>query len=133
MNLMLSIKADKARNLKLTPISAMKLEKEQKKSVTKYIQTISQRVSDNDVTTEEIVQLLWLELRWEDKELTKEDCYDILEKMMEEYGGIYNVAGMLIQVLFYYIGWDDEKVNDTAKKELKKQTKKTQKTAITTD
>lgn len=119
---MILLQADKARNLRFTSRAMHELENTFNMSGMAYIESLGGR--EKDIKTDECITLLYLALKWEDKELTKEKAYDIWDAALEktEYTDVF---GKIFDAVVEYYGVSEEDVKKAeAKAAFEKASKK---------
>ena len=112
------------RNLRFNSRGIKQLEEMFNTSALKYLKDMGNEETIFNKGIDEFITLLWLALIWEDKELTKDKCYDLYDIALEK-NGFDEVLEKVINALSNYFGLSEEKQSIKNKTESVKAKKKT--------
>jgi hypothetical protein len=102
------IEADKARNLRFTSRTISQLEKSLNKPALKFLAEFEDENKVMEMTVDDYVSLFWHALIWEDKEITKDECFDLWD-LYKEKVGFDKALENIMTALSNYFGVEEEK------------------------
>lgn len=117
----ITLELDKNRNLRFNSRTISMLESIYDMGAFKYFQSFEKK--GEDIRTEEIVTLLWLSLYSEDKELTKDDCWELYDIAIHKHG-VEKIFISIFTALANYFGIDLDIKNEEVLKKKQNKSKK---------